>query len=59
MKEVLSQIEGVSAILNEREEAVEPWVGPLERAALELAETKHWTSRVESDAVSLRQTRGS
>jgi hypothetical protein len=48
------QIEGVSMNLSETEENVEPWVGVLEQVALGLAETKNWTSRVESGVAGLR-----
>jgi chromosome segregation ATPase len=40
--------------MNQTEEAVERRVGPLERAALGLAETKDRISRVESDVAGLR-----
>jgi hypothetical protein len=40
--------------MNQTEEAVERWVGPLTRAVLGLVETKDRTSRVESDVAGLR-----
>jgi myosin heavy subunit len=49
MGEVLPQIEGLAIKLSQSEEALEPRVGPLERA-----ETKDRTSRVESVAAGLR-----
>jgi hypothetical protein len=53
--DLLSQIEDVSINLCDTEEAVEPWVGLLELAALRLTGMKYWTSRVELDVVGLRQ----
>jgi hypothetical protein len=53
-REVLNQTEGVCIHLNETEADVEPWVGLSERAALEVMDTKDWTSRVESDIAGLR-----
>jgi chromosome segregation ATPase len=40
--------------MNQTEEPLERRVGPLEQAALGLAETKERTSRIESDVTSLR-----
>jgi hypothetical protein len=54
MEEVLGQTEDVNIILSEIAEGVEPWIGLLEWVALELAETKDWTSRVESEVAGLR-----
>jgi hypothetical protein len=51
---LLGQTEGVNINFSETEESVESCVGLLERAALELAETKDWSLRVESDGVGLR-----
>jgi hypothetical protein len=47
IEEVLGQLEGVNIHLSETQEAVGPWVGLLERTALELVETMDWTSRVD------------
>jgi hypothetical protein len=54
MGEVQSQVEGVAIKLGEMEAIVERRVGLLERAVLELAETKDRTSRLESDVADLR-----
>jgi hypothetical protein len=51
---VLGSIENVTINLSKTKEAGELWVGLLERAVLELAEIKDWTSRAESDAAILR-----
>jgi hypothetical protein len=54
MAEVLVQTENVGINLSDTERVFEPWVDLWERAAVELAETKDWTSRVESDVARLR-----
>jgi hypothetical protein len=54
MGEMLDQTEGVSINSSETEEVLESWLDVLERAALELTETKAWTSRVESDVADVR-----
>jgi hypothetical protein len=51
---VLCQIEGVSINLSEAEEVVKLWTGLLEWVVLELAETKDWTSWVESYVADLQ-----
>jgi hypothetical protein len=47
IEEVLGQLEGVNMNLSGTEEAVGPWASLLERATLELAETRDWTSRID------------
>jgi uncharacterized protein YhaN len=54
MGKVRRQIEGVMIQFNQTEDAVEPRVGPLERAALGLAKTTDRKSWVESEVVGLR-----